>query len=145
MSYFQYSETNVMHFLINLLRIKGLFMFRTLLAHPQEVLHMHNLVYCTRVIFVGCTRIEVRVHQDWSWTSILVQPTDITRTQYTQCRLCSTSWGWASYVRNMYRPLILNKLNKNCITLVSLHWYTMMQVNKTLTLTLLMSYIWSSL
>jgi hypothetical protein len=28
----QYSETNVMHFLFNLLRIKGLYMFRALLA-----------------------------------------------------------------------------------------------------------------
>jgi hypothetical protein len=26
----------------------------------------------------------------------------------------------------MYRPLILNKLNKKCITLVSLYWYTVM-------------------
>jgi hypothetical protein len=36
---YQYSETNVMHFLLNLLRIKGLYMFRALLAHPQEALH----------------------------------------------------------------------------------------------------------
>jgi hypothetical protein len=34
----RYSETNVMHFLFSLLRIKGLYMFRALLAHPQEVL-----------------------------------------------------------------------------------------------------------
>jgi hypothetical protein len=31
---YQYSETNVMHFLLSLLRIKGLYMFRALLAHP---------------------------------------------------------------------------------------------------------------
>jgi hypothetical protein len=36
---FQYSETNVMHFLFSLLRIKDLYMFRALLAHPQEILH----------------------------------------------------------------------------------------------------------
>jgi hypothetical protein len=36
---YQYSETNVMHFLFSLLRIKGLYMFRALLAHPQEALH----------------------------------------------------------------------------------------------------------
>jgi hypothetical protein len=41
---YQYSETNVMHFLFNLLRIKGLYMFRTLLAHPQEALHKRHLV-----------------------------------------------------------------------------------------------------
>jgi hypothetical protein len=30
----QYSETNVLHLLFNLLRIKGLYMFWALLAHP---------------------------------------------------------------------------------------------------------------
>jgi hypothetical protein len=33
---YQYSETNVMHFLFSLLRIKGLYMFRALLAHPRR-------------------------------------------------------------------------------------------------------------
>jgi hypothetical protein len=42
----QYSETNVMHVLLNLLRINDLYMFRTLLAHPQEVLHKRHLVLC---------------------------------------------------------------------------------------------------
>jgi hypothetical protein len=35
---YQYSETNVMHFLFSVLRNKGLYMFRTLRAHPQEAL-----------------------------------------------------------------------------------------------------------
>jgi hypothetical protein len=34
-----FSETNVVQFLFNLLRIKGLYMFRALIDHPQEVLH----------------------------------------------------------------------------------------------------------
>jgi hypothetical protein len=55
----QYSETYVMHFLFNLLRIKGLHMFWALLAHPQEVLHKQHLVYCMRVMSVGCTRVGV--------------------------------------------------------------------------------------
>jgi hypothetical protein len=59
-----------MHFLFNLLRIKGLYMFPALLVHPQEALHNWHLVYCV--------------------------------------------------------PSILNKLNKKCITLVTLYWYTMM-------------------
>jgi hypothetical protein len=75
---YQYNETNVMHFLFNLLRIKGLYMFRALLAQPQEVLHKRHFVYCVRVMSVGCTRIKVE---------LLVQPTVITRTQYTNCRL----------------------------------------------------------
>jgi hypothetical protein len=41
----QYNETNVVHSLFNLLRIKGLYMFRALLAYPQEALHKRNLVY----------------------------------------------------------------------------------------------------
>jgi hypothetical protein len=48
----QYSETNVMNFLFNLLRINSLYMFRTLLAHPQEALNKRHFVYCVHV-FVG--------------------------------------------------------------------------------------------
>jgi hypothetical protein len=73
---YQYSETNVMHFLFNLLRIKGLYMFRALFAHTQEALHKRHLVHCVRVMSVDCT----------SSTPILVQPTDVTCTQYTMCR-----------------------------------------------------------
>jgi hypothetical protein len=40
----QYSKTNVMHFLFNLLRIKGLYMFRALLAYLQEAQHKQHLV-----------------------------------------------------------------------------------------------------
>jgi hypothetical protein len=62
---YQYSETNVMHFLFNLLRIKGLYMFRALLAHPQDSLHKRPSVYFVCVMSVGCT-------------------SDLTRTQYTK-------------------------------------------------------------
>jgi hypothetical protein len=55
----QYTETKEMHFLLNLLRIKGLYMFRALPAHPQEALRKRHLVYCVRVTSVGCTRIGV--------------------------------------------------------------------------------------
>jgi hypothetical protein len=41
-----YNKTNVSHILFNLLRIIGLYMFRGLLAHPQEVLYKRRLVYC---------------------------------------------------------------------------------------------------
>jgi hypothetical protein len=41
----QYNETNVLHISFNLLRTKGLYMFRALLAHPQEVLHKRHLEY----------------------------------------------------------------------------------------------------
>jgi hypothetical protein len=50
---YQYIETNVIHFLFNLLRIKGLYMFQALLAHPQEVLQKRHLLYCVHVMSVG--------------------------------------------------------------------------------------------
>jgi hypothetical protein len=50
-----------MHFLFSLLRIKGLYMFRALLAHPQEALYKRHLLYCVRLMSVGCTRIEVEL------------------------------------------------------------------------------------
>jgi hypothetical protein len=34
-------------------------MLRVLLAHPQEVLYKRNLMYCVRVMSVGCTTIGV--------------------------------------------------------------------------------------
>jgi hypothetical protein len=52
----QYNETNVMHFSFNLLVIKGLYIFRALLAHPQDAMYRRYLVYCVRVMSVDCTR-----------------------------------------------------------------------------------------
>jgi hypothetical protein len=53
----QYIETDAIHFLFSLLRIMGLYMFR---AHPQEVFHKRYLVYCMRVMSIGCTKIGVK-------------------------------------------------------------------------------------
>jgi hypothetical protein len=61
---YQYNETNVMHFSFNLLRIKSLHLLRALLAHPQEVLHKRHLVYCVRVMSVGCATTAVKL-QSW--------------------------------------------------------------------------------
>jgi hypothetical protein len=58
------------HFVFSLLRINGRYMFRAVLTHFQEVLHKNALCYVCWL------------HQDS--TPILVQPTDITRTQYTK-------------------------------------------------------------
>jgi hypothetical protein len=40
--YKQYNKSNVMHFAFNLFRIKDLYMFRALLAHPQEGIHWNR-------------------------------------------------------------------------------------------------------
>jgi hypothetical protein len=55
-------------FLFSLLSIKGIYIFRPLLAHLQEALHKQHLVYCVRVMSVGCTRIEAEAS-----ASIVVQ------------------------------------------------------------------------
>jgi hypothetical protein len=51
-----------MHVSFNLLRIEGLYMFRALLAHPQEALHKRNLVYCVRIVSVGCGTVADYTH-----------------------------------------------------------------------------------
>jgi hypothetical protein len=101
-------------------------MFLALIAHPQEALHKRywgimRVCYVSWLLPNLPTPVPLQ-----SW----LQPTDITRTQYTQCHLCSASWRWASNARNMQRPLILNKLDKTCITLVSLYWYTTIYSNQ---------------
>jgi hypothetical protein len=52
---YQHTETNVMKFSFILLRIKGLYMFEALLAHPQKALHKRHVVYCVCVMSVGST------------------------------------------------------------------------------------------
>jgi hypothetical protein len=63
----QYSETKVMHFLFSLLRIKDLYLFWALLAHLQGALHKRHLVYCVRVMSVGC-------YQEWNTHAIYQVP-----------------------------------------------------------------------
>jgi hypothetical protein len=46
-----------MHFLFNLLRIKGLYILQALLALPQEAPHKRHLVYCVLVMSLGCTNL----------------------------------------------------------------------------------------
>jgi hypothetical protein len=53
------------------------YIFQTLRADPQEALQKRHLLYCLPGL--EC------------FTPILVQPTDVTRMQYTKCRLCSAS------------------------------------------------------
>jgi hypothetical protein len=50
-------------------------MFRALLAHRQET---------NDTWYIACVLCQLAVQG-------LVQPTDITRTQYTKCRLCNAS------------------------------------------------------
>jgi hypothetical protein len=58
---YKYSETNVMQFFFSLLKILGLYMFPALLPHPQEVLNKQHLVYCVRIMSVGCGTVAVKL------------------------------------------------------------------------------------
>jgi hypothetical protein len=51
---YQNNETKMTHFLFSLLKIKGLYMFRALLAHLQEELHKRYLVNCVRIPSTVC-------------------------------------------------------------------------------------------
>jgi hypothetical protein len=76
---YQYPETNMMQFLFSLLKIMGLYMLRALLAHTQEALQ-------SDIWYIACVLCQLAA-PGLSSTSILVQPTDISRMQYTKCRL----------------------------------------------------------
>jgi hypothetical protein len=52
-----------MHVSFNVLRIKGPYMFRALLAHPHEALHKRRLVYCVRIISVGCDTVALHCNR----------------------------------------------------------------------------------
>jgi hypothetical protein len=82
---YRYSETNVMHFVFNLLRIKGLYMFRTLSAYPQEALHKRH------DILRACYGSWLHQYRSGNFYSNPSAPTDITRTQYIKFRLFSAS------------------------------------------------------
>jgi hypothetical protein len=84
----QYSETNVMHFLFGLLRIKGLCMFRTLLAHLQEVLHKRHLVYCVGVVGVerNCRSSQQTWHAHNTPSVVCVEPPEDEQVMIETCR-----------------------------------------------------------
>jgi hypothetical protein len=48
---------------------------------------------------------------EWNWfhSNRFSSQRDITRTHYTKCCVCSSSWGWASNARDMQRLLIVIK------------------------------------
>jgi hypothetical protein len=89
---YQCHETNVMHVLFSLLRIKGLYMFQALLAHPKEVLHKQHLVYCVRVMSVGCGAFAVTLQH---------------RTPYSFYRMLGGPWSRLDHQRAILKGLVL--------------------------------------
>jgi hypothetical protein len=100
---------------LNCLRIKGFYMFRSLLAYPQEVLHKRHFVYCVHPMSFGCIRTEVPRQ---SWYSQLTQ-----HARNIRSAVCVMPPEDEQVILETCKsPLILNKLNKKWITLVSLYW-----------------------
>jgi hypothetical protein len=76
-STYQYNETNVMHSSFSLLKIKGLYMFRPLLARPQEFLHKRHLSVLSAYNLSWLC-------QDRSFSAVVAQLTYIIRRQHTK-------------------------------------------------------------
>jgi hypothetical protein len=105
-----------MHFSFKLLRIKGHYVFRAILGHPQETLYKRCLVYCVRIMSVGSGTVAVKLQPCHSQLTLYARnipnavcaaPPEDEQVMLETCRV----------------PLILNKLNEKCITLVSLYWW----------------------
>jgi hypothetical protein len=80
-------------------------MFRALLANLQEALHKHQLVYCLRVMSVGC-------HQDWNGTGVRHQFHSDSGSSNIPIVVCKASpEGEQSSAPNMWKLLIRNQLN----------------------------------
>jgi hypothetical protein len=90
-------------------------MFRALLAHPQEALHKWHLVYCVRIMSVGCglqflvamqtCRSQLTLYARNIPNAVCVAPPEDEQV------MLETFTG----------PLILSQLDEKCITLVSLY------------------------
>jgi hypothetical protein len=149
---YQYSETKVMHFLFNLLRIKDLYMFRALFAHPQEALDKRHLVYCVRIISVDCGTVAVQLKPCNILNVVCLAPPEDEQVMLETCRgpRFSINWmksasRWFHYTDILWRTIsktfkfVLQHfsdnwhnthaiyqaplVNKQWITLVSLYWY----------------------
>jgi hypothetical protein len=105
---YQYTETNVMHFIFSLLSINGLYMFRALLALPQEVLHKRHLVYCMVVISVGYSN-DLYMFEHYL---LILRRRYTSDTCYVVCVLCQLAAPMASICFEYYL-LILRKCYTN--------------------------------
>jgi hypothetical protein len=65
-----------MHFPFNLLKIKGLYIFRALLAHPQVALHKRHLVYFVRITSVFCGTVGVKLQRNIPNAVCITPPED---------------------------------------------------------------------
>jgi hypothetical protein len=109
----QHSETNVLHLLFILLRIKGPYMFQALLDHPQEALHKRHLVYCIRVMSVGCIRIGVELVSTTPISVCVAPPED----EQVMLETCRGPWFLINWIKSaihwfLYTDIVWCTVNK---------------------------------
>jgi hypothetical protein len=105
---YRYNETNVMHFSFNLLRIKGLHMFHSInysssAGAPKKAFGILRACYVS-----------------WLWHGCSETATVTLYARNIPNAVCESSPEDEQVMLwNTWSPLILNKLNEKCITLVS--------------------------
>jgi hypothetical protein len=94
-------------------------MFRGLLTRSQEAFYKRHLVYCLRVMSVGCTRVGgfqfIKNQGLYMFRALLTYPQEALNKRHLV--YCVRIMSVGQNALNMYRLLILNKLNKNAS-----HW-----------------------
>jgi hypothetical protein len=76
-------------------RLRSIFIYIFVFSWPCIIIYQYSETNAMHILFS-----LLRINGLYMF-QILVQPTDITRTQYTKCRLCGASWGWESSAWHM--------------------------------------------
>jgi hypothetical protein len=98
-----------MHFSFNSLRIKSLYMLRALLAHPREALYNRHLVYCVRIMSVGCATTAVKLQPFHNQLTIYARniPSAVCESppedEQVMLETCSGSWFSINWMKNASR------------------------------------------
>jgi hypothetical protein len=83
-----------MHFSFNLLRIKGFYMLRALLAHPQEALHKRHLVCCVRIMSLQSCHSQRTLYARKIPRSVCREPPEDEQVMLEKCRGLWVSINW---------------------------------------------------
>jgi hypothetical protein len=91
---YQYNETNVMHFLFSLLRIKDPYTFRALLAHPQEVLNERHLYIACVQCQLAVPRLQFHIIRTQYTSEVCVAPAEDEQVLLETCKGPWFSINW---------------------------------------------------
>jgi hypothetical protein len=103
-----------MHVSFILLRIKDLYMFRALLAHPQKALHKRHIVYCVRMISAVARSQWNCIRATANWYSQYIQFIENQGPLHVSSITCSTSRGTAQMAFGILRAYNVSWLWHGC-------------------------------